>query len=218
MFFACGQKGYTIKGTLTGDSDAIKDGTAILYNPVSQFIADSAKITNGRFVFRNDKVNPGSYAIYVRNAKGSIPIFVEDGKFTVEGDIDMLSSATVKGGETQDLNNLIKKKREEIMPKEVYNALQAELMTDISEERRTEIEDLIQKGLDEFNAFKLDLAKKNPDSFYAATYIMYNYTFLPHEEAKPLIESVVNNLKFDDYLRIDVLRRYMQHMKDQGKW
>lgn len=218
MFFACGQKGYTIKGTLTGDSVTIKDGTAMLYNPMGQVMVDSAKITDGRFEFKSDKVKPGDYAIYVRDAKGSIPIFLEDGKFTVEADIDKLTAATVKGGETQKLNNLVREKREEILPRKEYNALQAELMTDIPEERRAEINDMIQKGAKEFEDYKLDLAKKNPNSFYAANYIMYNYTKLPLEEAKPLIEKVLNNKKFESYKKIDVLRQFADNMKNQGKW
>lgn len=218
MFFACGQKGYTIKGTITGDSAAIKDGTAMLYNPVGQIVIDTTKIIDGRFEFKGDEIKPGGYSIYVRDAKGAIPIFLEDGKFTVEADIDKLASAMVKGGETQNLNNLVKQKREEIFPGKQYNALQEELMTDISEERRAEINDFLQKGAKEFDAFKLDLAKKHPDSYYAATYIMYNYTFLPHEDAKPLIEKVLNNKKFENYKKIDVLRQYVENMKNQGKW
>ena len=143
MLFACGQKGYTIKGTITGDSVTIKDGTAMLYNPAGQIMIDTTKITDGRFEFKGDNIKPGSYAIYVRDAKGAIPIFLEDGKFTVEADIDKLASAMVKGGETQNLNNLVRKKREEIFPGNEYNALQEELMTDISEERRAEINDFL---------------------------------------------------------------------------
>lgn len=218
MFFACGQKGYTIKGTLTGDSVTVKDGSAYLYNPIGQVMADSAKITDGRFEFKNNKVKPGNYAIYVRDAKGSIPIFLEEGKFTVEADINKLSSAIVKGGETQNLNNLVKEKREEILPRKEYNALQDELMKDIPEARRNEINDMIQKGAKEFEDFKLALAKKNPDSYYAANYIMYNYTKLPIEEVKPLAEKILNNKKFENYLKIDVLRRFVDNMKNQGKW
>lgn len=218
MFFACGREGYTIKGTISGDSVTIKDGTAILYNPIGQLMVDSTKITDGRFEFKGDKVKPGNYAIYVRDAKGSIPIFLENGKFTVEADIDKLVAADVKGGETQNLNNLVKEKREKIMPRKEYNALQEELMTDISEERRAEINDMIQKGAKEFEDYKLELAKKNPDSFYAANYIMYNYTKLPLEEAKPLIEKVLENKKFENYLKIDVLRQFAANMKNQGKW
>lgn len=218
MFFACGQKGYTIKGTLTGDSANVIDGIAILYNPIGKVVADSTKITDGRFEFKSDEVKPGEYAIYVRDAKGSIPIFLEDGKFTVEADIDKLASAKVKGGETQNLNNLVRDKREEILPRKEYNALQEELMKDISEERRAEINDMIQKGAKEFEDFKLNLARKNPNSFYAANYIMYNYTKLPLEEAKPLIEKVLNNKKFENYKKITVLRQFTENMKNQGKW
>ena len=218
MFFACGQKGFVVKGTLKGDSVAVKDGVAMLYNPRSKVMVDSAKITDGRFEFKNDKVKPGDYAIFVRNAKDAIPIFLEDGRFTVEADIDRLASATVKGGETQNLNNLVREKREEIMPRKELNALQAELMTDIPEERRVEINDMIQKGAQQFEDFKMDLAKKNPNSFYAANYIMYNYTKFPLEEAKPLIEKVLNNKKFENYLKINVLRQYAENMKNQGKW
>ena len=218
MLFACGQKGYTIKGTITGDSVAIKDGTAYLCNPIGNIMIDSTKITDGRFEFKSDDVKPGSYVIYVHGVKGFIPIFLEDSKFTIEADVEKLVSATVKGGETQNLNNLLKKKGEEIMPREKYNTLQEELMTDIPEERRTEIENMIQERLKVFEDFKLDLVKKNPDSFFAANYIMYNYTNIPLEEAKPLIENVLNNKKFENYLKIDVLRRYAKHMKNQGKW
>lgn len=218
MFFACGREGYTIKGTISGDSVTVKDGSAILYNPMGQLMVDSVKITDGCFEFKSDKVKPGNYAIYVRDAKGSIPIFLENGKFTVAADIDNLMSATVKGGETQNLNNLVREKREEIMPRKELNALQEELMSDISEERRAEINDMIQKGTKEFEDYKLELAKKNPGSYYAANYIMYNYTKIPFEEAKPLVEKVLDNKKFENYLKINVLRQFAENMKKQGKW
>ncbi len=219
MFFACGQKGYVITGTIEGDGHPVKDGTAVLFIPVGLEVVDTAKITDGKFEFRSTEVNPGNYAIGVRDVQGSIPIFIEEGRFTVKADIEKLSAGRAEGGETQNLNNIVKDKREEILPRNEYNALNQELMSDIPQERRDEINAIIEKGAKEFDDFKLELAKKHPDSYYAANYLIYNYSNLPFEEVKPLADKILSNKKFENYAKVPVVRRFMEIMEkeNQGK-
>ena len=88
MAASCGSgNGYTIKGTITGDSDKLVNGTAYLFNRDRENpIRDTADVVNGKFVFKGSVTTPESYLITIDGIPGMISLFLENANVTITTD------------------------------------------------------------------------------------------------------------------------------------
>ena len=74
---------YTIKGTVTGDSDKLVNGTAYLFNRDRENpIRDTAEVINGKFVFKGSVTTPEAYLITIDGIPGMISLFLENAAVT----------------------------------------------------------------------------------------------------------------------------------------
>ena len=70
---------YTIRGTVTGDSDKLVNGTAYLFNrDASNPVRDTVEVVNGKFVFKGSVTTPEPYIIAVDGIPGMLSIFLEN--------------------------------------------------------------------------------------------------------------------------------------------
>ncbi|MDD4639007.1 MAG: DUF4369 domain-containing protein, partial [Bacteroidales bacterium] len=102
--FACTPKhdGYTISGTITGDSitaTKIFMANSSRSNP----FRDTADIVDGKFVFKGKVTTPEYYNLTIEGKKDRLPFFVENQEYTVEVSIDEFSKGVVTGGITNPL-------------------------------------------------------------------------------------------------------------------
>ena len=96
---------YTIKGTVTGDSDKLVNGTAYLFNRDRENpIRDTAEVINGKFVFKGSVTTPEAYLITIDGIPGMISLFLENAQVTITTDTTF-AEPVITGGPTQTLLN-----------------------------------------------------------------------------------------------------------------
>lgn len=194
------EKGYTIKGTVTGDEKEISSGEVILHSrDLANPIIDTVKLINGHFTFKGKVTTPDTYYISIKGAKGKASLFLENADYTVEGSFDNLRKATVTGGETQTILNEIAALQTKIDEelgdtKVLVEEYRSEKTT---EERKEEIIKLFDSVEERMDAFKDSILKANPVSFYSLQEFQKKVYDMDIEEAKVRFEEFKNEAKFE---------------------
>jgi thiol-disulfide isomerase/thioredoxin len=89
--------GYVIKGTI----DGLKTGVVVLRNASHDNpIADTADITNGKFVFTGKVVTPEPYYLNIEGQERQLSFFLDNGEITLRASIDSLHKMTLHGPAT----------------------------------------------------------------------------------------------------------------------
>lgn len=107
MAVACNNgEQYTVKGTITGDSEQLVNGTVYIVNRDRENpIRDTAQIVDGKFQFKGSVVTPEPYFFTIEGIPGFVPFFLENAEVVITGVDTLLSQATVTGGPTQTMIN-----------------------------------------------------------------------------------------------------------------
>jgi thiol-disulfide isomerase/thioredoxin len=184
--FACTPKhdGYTIKGTITGDSIT---ATKVFMANTSRIvpIMDTAELVDGKFVFEGKVTTPEYYIITVEGIKDKLKIFVENEEYTIEAAIEEFGKAVVTGGTTNSLLKEMDKQKDEIYTKFGMDSLMNEYYKkETTPERRKEISNVYMEAQKE--AEKLDSAfyAVNPVSPYTLIQNLQNIENFTIEEAE----------------------------------
>lgn len=97
------QSGYTIKGSITGQTSGYI--YLLHYAKGDSPDVDSAVVTNGKFVFKGKVTSPQLYFIKkgVKDNSGALGFFLENTTLTVNANIDSLQEGTVSGSASNKL-------------------------------------------------------------------------------------------------------------------
>jgi len=106
--------GYTISATFTGiDSALVILKAQVRTDAALDIPADTAQMVNGVFSFRNTLITPEAYTITIqKDTSVSFPLYLENGIFTITGDIGDLKSVVVKGGAYQTTMDSLARSKE----------------------------------------------------------------------------------------------------------
>lgn len=174
--FACTPKhdGYTINGTITGDSitaTKVFMANSSRTNP----IMDTADIVDGKFVFQGKVTTPEYYIITIEGKKDRLPIFVENLEYTVEASIAEFSKGVVTGGITNPLLQELKKQKEAVYAKFGMDSLMNEYYKkETTPERRQEIVKISQDAEKEIAILDSTFYATNPNSPYTLIQSLQN--------------------------------------------
>lgn len=91
---------YLLKGNIAKATGKIYLEHELNGNPVK---VDSAKVTNGEFVFKGAVKSPGFYSLNNKGLKYPIQFILENSAITVTKTADSLSMAEIKGSAAQDV-------------------------------------------------------------------------------------------------------------------
>ncbi len=95
---------YLISGTITGDSEALVNGKAYLYNADRDFpIRDTADVVDGMFIFAGTVDTPEQYTITIEGVRGGIKFFLENDVYSITAVDTLMKDAKVEGGRTFQL-------------------------------------------------------------------------------------------------------------------
>ena len=89
---------YTVKGTITGNSEQLVNGTVYIVNRDRENpLRDTAQIVNGKFRFKGSVETPEPYFFMIEGVPGFVPFFLENAEVVITGVDTLLSQATVTG-------------------------------------------------------------------------------------------------------------------------
>lgn len=168
---ACGgnHAGYQIKGSFTGDPKSYEGKKVFLLSQKDgATVTDTAVIAKKTFKFEGATNDPQQASIKIEGVQGTVPIFLENFKYTVVIPVDSLRGAVVTGGETQNIYTQLAQAKQDISAKYNMQALLDEYTKgNPSEDRKKEI-------LDTYNQYKDELQKKNDAIINAVPYTFYS--------------------------------------------
>lgn len=95
--------GYTINAAFTGiDSAMVVLKVQAKTDTALDIPADTVQMVNGKFTFQNRLITPEAYTVTIHgNTQVGFPLYLENGIFTVTGDMDDTKSIVVNGGAYQ---------------------------------------------------------------------------------------------------------------------
>lgn len=173
---AC-NSGNADKLTLTATIDGITEGKAIIISRGGEKRnADTVAIQEGKFTYTGNYPEPTQITVMV-GERGYMFFYVQNGKMTVNGQIDSLQKAVITGCTTQDDAKKVQDKTAavykqlnlDVLTKEFYEGKAAKTL---SKEREAEltakIDALSEQYTAEIEKINADFIKENPKSYYAA--------------------------------------------------
>lgn len=191
---SCGSgNGYTIKGTVTGDSEQLVSGTVYLMNNDSKNpIRDTAEVINGKFTFAGTVQTPEPYFIRIEGITGFVPIFLENAQVTVNGVDTLLAEAEVTGGPTQTKINRYNAAVEALGEKYAVEDLMKILRNaEASEEERDSVMEVYGKFQEEMEAAKDAIVAEDPVSDFALYFIIQGgeYYYMDVDTLTQIVEA-----------------------------
>jgi len=183
--FACTapkHDGYTIEGTITGDS--VSTGKVYLSNfSRTEPIQDTVDLVNGKFVFEGKVVTPENYAISFDGIKGRITLFLDNSKIKIEAAAEELDKAVITGGVTNDLVVALRKQKEAVNTKFGLDSLMKEYSRkETTEARKKEINAIYDSSQIESKKLDSVFLATNPNSSYSLIQYSQNIEDYPLAE------------------------------------
>lgn len=162
-------KGFTLTGTLQG-----LDEGKVIFIPIesAESKPDTVLVQKGQFVYKGSVAEPSMYYMMVEGKPGTCLFYMENGKITISANVDSLQNASFTGSITQEDYNRHQQMIKEIYAKYNMDSLYKELYPGkgkeaVSEQRRTEIESIIEQTNKEVDASTLNFIKDNRKSYYS---------------------------------------------------
>lgn len=89
--------------TINGNIQGIKDPYVFFqWRGIDSVHRDSTAVANGKFIFKGKVPNPEMAVIYLKDNKGYVQFFLENGDININGVADSMNKATVTGSQSQD--------------------------------------------------------------------------------------------------------------------
>ncbi|AEM72188.1 alkyl hydroperoxide reductase/ Thiol specific antioxidant/ Mal allergen [Allomuricauda ruestringensis DSM 13258] len=192
-------KGYTLKGTITGEPE---NGTQIFLkttDSVNQLVdVDTTVIENGLFSFNGNQVEPKMYYVFVDKVRGNVPVIVENGTIEVEFQRDSIGQAKLKGTEQNEIfmgfleESRKLSERARSMQNDMRMAAQQQDTATVTALREEFIE--FQEDAKNFN---IDFVKNNPNAFISVLVIgnLLATKAVPVDEVKAMFEGLSPEMK-----------------------
>lgn len=205
-------EGYTIKGTVTGNNESLKNGKVYLVNSDrNNPVRDTADIIDGKFVFKGNVQTPGMFIITIEGVDEPLRIFLENENFVINGVDTLLAQAVVKGGAAQNALNTLNAASERLSKEynldEVYKVMSNPASTE--EEKNTVLEryDRYAEALD---AVTDSLVNAAPVSHYSLYVLRQNMMDMPVEEVKALVDQYLANPEFEGNTTLAAVNETLQ--------
>ena len=204
---------YTIKGTITGDSDKLVNGTAYLFNrDRDDSIRDTVAVTDGKFVFKGTVTSPEPFYISIDGIPGMISIFLENADYTVNADINS-DRPVVTGGPAQTLINRYQAAVDGLSESYGSQALMGILRNPTSsQDKRDSALAVYQEYQQELDRVRRDLMAENPVSDVALYFIMdsRDYYYMDADSLSAFVSSYNAEPAFADNKFVARLDTYLQ--------
>lgn len=190
--FACTatkHDGFTIEGTITGDS--VATGKVYLSNfSRTEPIMDTVDLKDGKFVFEGKVVTPEYYAITFDGIKGRIVLFLDNSSIKIEAAAEELDKAVVTGGVTNDLVVALNKQHKEISDKFGLDSLMKEYsLKETTQARKDSIIAIYDSSQVEQKKIDSIFFATNPNSPYTLTQYVQNVEQYPLAEMEGKLAS-----------------------------
>ncbi len=180
------EKGYTITGQINGDEEVLQNSRIYMrLANARNVIYDSAELKNGKFIFKGQLTTPEKYLLSVKGLPHSIPILLENDRYTVEAESKALGNASIKGGESQQMHNSFMQKNKDIAKKYDLDRLMQYLSNeDTDYQKNPKVAEAIEKANSEMRRVIDSLIALNPLSFYSLLNLYETVQVREYEEAK----------------------------------
>jgi thiol-disulfide isomerase/thioredoxin len=182
IFFACGQqKDYTIIGTFNGETQ--EEWVYLGKFMGGELIGDSARIDNGRFVFKGRAGFPEVFGLSFNPANNPevFPFFLEAGELIIEIDLnDWYSGSTISGGKANKEYQEVHLFRMENFVNNIWE-LNAKRLEAEQPDRKL-IDQQISDLWEADQLFQLGYIKNNPGSPVSIFLLAFFYPNMPVDE------------------------------------
>lgn len=198
MAASCGSgDGYTIKGTITGDSDKLVNGTAYLFNRDRENpVRDTADVVNGKFVFKGTVTTPELYMITVDGIPGMLSVFLENADFTINTDSEY-SETVITGGPAQTMMNRYNESAKEISDKyAVADVMKVLRSAEATEAEKEEASKTYEEYSTEMESMKDALVAEAPVSDFALLFLSQEYYYMDGDTLTALLAPYKENPAF----------------------
>ena len=208
---------YTVKGTVTGDSDKLLNGTAYLLNRDRENpIRDTAEVVNGKFVFKGSVTTPEPYLIMIDGIPGMLSLFLENADITIATDTTY-ADPVITGGPTQTLLNRYEEQAEALSAKYGIEKIMNDMRrADATEEDREAAMKTYGQFQEELGAAREALLAEAPVSDFALYFIMQDrdYYYMTPDSLSAVIAAYRALPAFAENKFVTKMEEYLQ--KEQG--
>ena len=200
---------YTVRGTITGDSEALVNGKAYLFNQDRENpFRDTVDVINGKFEFKGTVVTPEPYIISIDGVPpGMLSVFLENEVFTVNGSDTAFSESVVTGGQAQTMMNRYSAGAEEIADRyDVMSAVDVLRSSEATEAEREEAMETYNRYQEDVENMKNALVAEAPVSHFALYLLSQEYMYLETDSLSGLMDAY----KADPAFAVAELDEYLQ--------
>ena len=179
---------YTIRGTVTGDSDKLVNGTAYLFNrDANNPVRDTVEVVNGKFVFKGSVTTPEPYIIAVDGIPGMLSIFLENADFTITTD-ESYSDPVITGGPAQTMMNRYAEESEKLAEKYDLESLAKKMRSaEATDAVRDSITGVFEQYQNDVAAVKDALVAEEPVSHFALYILSQEYYYMDGDSLASLL-------------------------------
>lgn len=205
-------KNYTVKGTVTGESDKLVNGTAYMFNRDRENpVRDTADVINGKFVFKGSVSTPEPYIITIEGIPGMLSVFLENDEFVITGTDTAFAQSSVVGGAAQTMMNRYAEGEKAIAQKYSIEDFYKEMSSpETSEQRRQELMDTYQTYSNELEDLKNSLIAEDPISDFALFFLDQEYYYLDVDTLSQLVNAYKADPAFAANKYVADLEEYLQ--------
>ena len=180
-----------MKGTITGDSEALINGKAYLFNQDRENpIRDTAVVVDGVFKFTGSVITPEPYVISIEGLPGMVSIFLENEDFTVTGVDTAFAESVVTGGQAQTKLNRYADSAEELAERyglnDVIEVLGSAEVTEIEREEAMRTYEQYQNAVEDL---KRSLVADAPVSNLALYLLSQDYIYLDVDTLSSMLDA-----------------------------
>mgnify|MGYP001778960231 CR=1 FL=1 len=203
---------YTVKGTITGDSEAVINGVAYLFNQDRENpIRDTAAVVNGVFEFTGTVVTPEPYVISIEGVPGMVSIFLENDNFTVTGVDTVFSEAVISGGQAQEMLNRYSASAEDLAEQYGLNeAIEVLSSVEATEADRDAAMEAYQKYQEEVGNMREAMIAEAPVSNFALYFMSQEYIYMDTDTLAVRLDAYKASPAFADNRIVAELDEYLQ--------
>ncbi len=158
---------------ITGTLEGLPEGKVILMSLSERTLTDTAVVENGSFTFTGSLVEPSQFYLMVEDRRAAtLSFYNENSNITIKGHVDSLMKAVIEGSKIQDDANLYSERVKALGEKYKVNELRTELYSRgsqgaVTEERRKEIEAILDTHTKENDQLAVDFIKEFPKSNFS---------------------------------------------------
>ncbi|MCO5237505.1 MAG: AhpC/TSA family protein [Chitinophagaceae bacterium] len=186
---------------LTGNIEGLETGWVYLYHPEQgQQVPDSAKIEQGKFVFKGEAAHPEFVLLgYDQGGQKRFPLgfFIEGGEIGLKGNIDSLFKADITGSAAQEDLKKFNEMRRPIDEKQrqLYEDYQAAAMSG-DEQKSLQVQKDYELLEEEGKQLVARFVKENPASYVSAFQLAQNFSYdIVPSQLEPLYNALDEKVK-----------------------